>query len=161
MLGGRGRISHYRLSCVPSTKVSVFRVYLALSHPELLIENQCRGKKHWLWILLDFVSLLVTLIKWFRVSLCLSFLICKMSTLCLTGFPRWLSGKESGDAADVGPNPWVRKIPWRRKWPPIPVFLSGEFPWTEELGRLQSMGLQRAGHDGSDRARTHAHTMPS
>ena len=22
--------------------------------------------------------------------------------------------------------PWVRKIPWRRKWQPTPVFLSGE-----------------------------------
>ena len=24
-------------------------------------------------------------------------------------------------------DPWVGKIPWRRKWKPIPVFLSGEF----------------------------------
>ena len=24
-------------------------------------------------------------------------------------------------------SPWVRKIPWRRKWQPIPVFLTGEF----------------------------------
>ena len=24
-------------------------------------------------------------------------------------------------------NPWVRKIPWRRAWQPIPVFLLGEF----------------------------------
>ena len=23
-------------------------------------------------------------------------------------------------------DPWVRKIPWRRKWPPIPVFLPGK-----------------------------------
>jgi len=23
-------------------------------------------------------------------------------------------------------DPWVRKIPWRRKWEPIPVFLPGE-----------------------------------
>jgi len=23
-------------------------------------------------------------------------------------------------------NPWVRKIPWRRAWQPIPVFLLGE-----------------------------------
>ena len=28
-----------------------------------------------------------------------------------------------------------------------PVFLSGESPWTEEAGRLQSMGLQRVGHE--------------
>ena len=25
-----------------------------------------------------------------------------------------------------GFNPWVRKIPWRREWQPIPVFLPGE-----------------------------------
>ena len=38
---------------------------------------------------------------------------------------------------------WVRKIPWRREWHPTPVFLS----WTEEPGRLLSMGLQRVKHD--------------
>ena len=42
-----------------------------------------------------------------------------------------------------GFDPWVGKMPWRSKWKPIPVFLPGEFPWTEEPGGLQSMGLQR------------------
>ena len=28
---------------------------------------------------------------------------------------------------ETGFNPSVGKIPWRRKWPPIPVFLPGEF----------------------------------
>ena len=42
---------------------------------------------------------------------------------------------------------WVGKIPWRRAWQPTPVFLPGESPWTEEPGRLQSMGLQRVGHN--------------
>ena len=41
---------------------------------------------------------------------------------------------------------WVRKIPWRRKWQPTPVFF-WEIPWTEESGRLQSMELQRVRHD--------------
>ena len=40
-----------------------------------------------------------------------------------------------------------REDPWRREWQPTPVFLPGEFPWTEEPGRLQSMGSQRVGHD--------------
>ena len=44
--------------------------------------------------------------------------------------------------------PWMRKIPWRKKWQPTPVFLPGEIPWTEEPGGLQSMGSQRIGHDG-------------
>ena len=45
------------------------------------------------------------------------------------GFPGFLSGKESAcSAIDTGdvPSPWVRKIPWRRKWQPIPVFLPGK-----------------------------------
>ena len=41
-----------------------------------------------------------------------------------------------------GFNPWVRKIPWRRAWQPISIFLPGEFRWTEEPGGLQSIGSQ-------------------
>ena len=33
-----------------------------------------------------------------------------------------------------GFDPWVGKIPWRRARKPTPVFLSGEYPWPEELG---------------------------
>ena len=40
---------------------------------------------------------------------------------------------------------------------PIPVFLLGEYPWTEEPGRLQSMGSQRVGHDSVTKHST-AHT---
>ena len=29
--------------------------------------------------------------------------------------------------AGHGFDPWFRKIPWRREWPPTPVFLPGEF----------------------------------
>ena len=36
---------------------------------------------------------------------------------------------------------------WRRKWQPAPVFLPGEFQMMEESGGLQSMGMQRVGHD--------------
>ena len=46
-----------------------------------------------------------------------------------------------------GVNPCVRKISRRRKWQPTPVFLPGKIPWTEEPGRLQSMGSQRVRHD--------------
>ena len=31
--------------------------------------------------------------------------------------------------------------PWRRAWQPTPVFLPGDSPWTEEPGRLQTMGV--------------------
>ena len=42
---------------------------------------------------------------------------------------------------------WIGKIPWRRAWQPTPVFLPGASAWTEEPGRLQSVDLQRVGHD--------------
>jgi len=42
---------------------------------------------------------------------------------------------------------WVGRIPWKRAWQRIPVFLPGEYSWIEEPQRLQSMGLQRVGHN--------------
>ena len=33
-------------------------------------------------------------------------------------------------------NPWVGKICWRKARQPTPVFLPGEYPWTEEPGGL-------------------------
>ena len=39
----------------------------------------------------------------------------------------WLSGKESAcQRWRLELELWVRKIPWRRKWQPTPVFLPGE-----------------------------------
>ena len=57
-------------------------------------------------------------------------------------FPGGSVRKESAWSAGdgLGFNPWVRKIPWRKKWQPSLVFLSGQMPWVEEPGRLQSMG---------------------
>jgi len=51
---------------------------------------------------------------------------------------------------------WVGKIPWRRRWYPTPIFLPGESPWTEEPGRLQSMGSQRV---WLNRVTRHTHTV--
>ena len=67
-------------------------------------------------------------------------------------FPGSSDGKASAcNAGDLGSipgfDPWVGKILWRRAWQATPVFLPGESPWTEEPGRLQSMGLQKVGHD--------------
>ena len=48
----------------------------------------------------------------------------------LEGLPRWLSGKESTSQCRMRKryrfHPWVRKIPWWRKWQPTLVFLLGE-----------------------------------
>ena len=37
----------------------------------------------------------------------------------------------------------VVSFSWRRTWQPTAVFLPGESSWTEEPGRIQSMGSQR------------------
>ena len=33
----------------------------------------------------------------------------------------------AGKLKDRGFDPWVKKIPWRKKWQSIPIFLPGEF----------------------------------
>ena len=35
-------------------------------------------------------------------------------------------------------DPWLGKIPWRRKWQPTPVFLPGEFHGQREPDGVQS-----------------------
>ena len=48
----------------------------------------------------------------------------------MKGLPLWLSGKEPTCQCRrhkrLRCNPWVRKMPWKRKQQPTPVFLSGE-----------------------------------
>ena len=49
-----------------------------------------------------------------------------------------------------GFNPWVGKIPWRREWPPTPVFWPGKFrgpysPWgLKELDMIEQLALHDA-----------------
>ena len=50
-------------------------------------------------------------------------------------------------------NPWVWKIPWRRKWQPILVFLPGKFH-----GQRRLAGYRLWGHKESD-ATEHAHMI--
>ena len=53
------------------------------------------------------------------------------TVIAILWLPRWLSGKESAYQSRKhrrgGFDPWVRKIPWRRKWQHTPVFLPGKF----------------------------------
>ena len=73
--------------------------------------------------------------------------------------PRWLSGKESAckaeDAANSGFDPWVRKIPWGRKWQPAPGFMPGE-----SHGRRSLAGYSPRGAE-SDTTETTEHTHAS
>ena len=42
---------------------------------------------------------------------------------------------------------WVRKIPWRRKWQPTPVFLPGESHGQRSLVGYSPWGHKRVGHN--------------
>ena len=57
----------------------------------------------------------------------------------------------------LGFDPWVGKKPWKRVWPPTPVFLPRESLGTEEPGGLQSLRFQRVRHDWATKHIT-AHT---
>ena len=46
-----------------------------------------------------------------------------------------------------GFNPLVEKIPWRRKWQPMPVVLPGEFHGQRGLVYYSPWGSQRVRHD--------------
>ena len=57
-----------------------------------------------------------------------------------------------------GFNPWVRKIPWRRKWHPTPVLLPGKSHRQRSL-----VGYSPWGHKESDTTEllhSHFHTSP-
>ena len=67
----------------------------------------------------------------------------------LSGFPGGIIGKESicqcRRRKRCRFNPWVGKIPWRRKWQPTPVFLPGKCH-----GQRSLAGYSPRGHKESD-----------
>ena len=54
--------------------------------------------------------------------------------------PWWLRQQESTCNAGDSFNPWVRKIPWRRKWQLTPVFLPEEFHGQRSLAGYSPWG---------------------
>ena len=58
------------------------------------------------------------------------------------GFSGGSDGKES---RRLGFSPWVGRTPWRREWPPTPVFLPGE-----SRGQRILVGYSPWGHKASD-----------
>ena len=69
------------------------------------------------------------------------------------------SGKESAcqrkRLKTHGFNSWVGKIPWRRALAAHSSIHAWRIPWTEELGMLWSIALQRVGHKWSNLACMH------
>ena len=75
-----------------------------------------------------------------------------MSLLVNNGLPMWLSGKESAcqcrSYRRLRLDPWVGKIPWRKKWPSTWVFLPGKSHWQRSVeGYSQPMGSHIVRHD--------------
>ena len=62
----------------------------------------------------------------------------------LPGLPRWRTGKESTcQGRRHGVDPWVGKIPWRRKWQTIPVFWPEKSHGQRSLAGYRPQGLQK------------------
>ena len=63
--------------------------------------------------------------------------------------PRWLSRKESTyKAGDMGSIPGGED-PLKKEMAIHYTILAWKIPWTEEPGKLQSVGLQRVRHDSA------------
>ena len=64
------------------------------------------------------------------------------------GFPGDASGKESSCQCRrhgrLRVHPWVRKIPWKRKQQPMPVFLPGESHGQRSLAGYHSLGYKES-----------------
>ena len=68
---------------------------------------------------------------------------------CKLGFPGGARGKQSAyqcrRCKRHGLDPWVRKIPWRRKWQPTLVFLPGKSHGQRRLGGYSPWGHKESG----------------
>ena len=65
--------------------------------------------------------------------------------LTLGDFPGGSDGKSVClQCGRPGFNPWVGKIPWRRKWQPIPVFLPGKFHGQRSLAGYSPWGRKES-----------------
>ena len=77
--------------------------------------------------------------------------------------PRWCSGKESVCQCrrlKRGKfNPWAGKIPWGRKWQPIPVFLPEKFHGQRSLASNCPLG-HKSQTQWSTHTYTHMHSTP-
>ena len=64
----------------------------------------------------------------------------------MVGVPWWPGGKEPVyQCKRPRFDPWVRKIPWRRKWQPTAVFLPGESHGQRSLAGFSLWGRKRVG----------------
>ena len=92
-------------------------------------------------------------------SLCTSSSGTNRQTWSLYRLPRWLSGKSACQCRRRCFDPWVGKIPWRRKWQPAPVFLLGESHGQRSLVGYSSWGCRQS--DMTEQMSMHTHSLYS
>ena len=84
------------------------------------------------------------------------FIIFIITYMALLGFPGGSDGKKIClQCRRPGFDPWVGKIPWRRKRQPAPVSFPGEFHGRRSLAGCNPWGLEES--DTTERL-THTHT---
>ena len=75
--------------------------------------------------------------------------------------PRWLSAQEPSCQCkrprSLRFDPWVGRIPWRRKWQPTPVFLPGKFHGQRSLAGCSPRGRKES--DTTERGSMYMHTQ--
>ena len=109
------------LLCLPHKAVKRIKVLWKLQTTMRVTESHCSASHHYT-LINDFLRILNEL-------------------------PWWLSGKESACKCwRHGFDPWVRKIPWRRKWQHIPVFLPGKSHGKRSLVGYSPWGHKRIRH---------------
>ena len=86
---------------------------------------------------------------WTCASFCLGYSLCRLSyDFCCFSFSDSANGKESTCQCRRCKrrrlNPWVGKIPWRRKWQPTPEFFPGKFHGQRSLAGCSPWGLRES-----------------
>ena len=80
-------------------------------------------------------------LRWDRTSM-----LCHSDARNMAGCNGHTSGKESAYQCRRCRrhefNPWVGKIPWRRKWQPSPVFLPGKFHGQRSLATVHGIAKE-------------------
>ena len=75
-----------------------------------------------------------------------------------SGLLRWLSGKEpTCQCRRCGFDPWIGKVPWKRKLQPTPVFLPGKSHGQRGLVGYSPWGHKKIWHDWV--TKQHGHSL--
>ena len=124
------------------------------------LDFQVQSPKTMKYVVINYIFTLDNDLKWLRATKMMTMIAtaaCHLLYITLgiklltynfsKGFPWWLSAKESacnaGDCLQHSSprfDPWVRKIPWRRKWQSTPVFLPGKCHWQRSLAGYSPWG---------------------